>query len=161
MSLTARFRGSRPEIIFKEKHMDVFISWSGDRSMQIARLLHEWLPAVHQSITPYMSAASIGKGLRWASDLASKLEACNFGLLCLTPENVNAPWLHFEAGALSKLGNARVAPILFQVTPNDIQEGPLSQFQAAVLDNEQEMLHLLKSINEAAGDEARQLGDNV
>ena len=141
-----------------DENMRVFISWSGDRSKQIAALLHRWLPAVYQSIMPYMSAREIGKGERWASNLAGELEACNFGLLCLTPENINAPWLHFEAGALSKLETARVVPVLFQVKPMDIQGGPLSQFQAATLDDEQDMLLLFKSINRASGAQGQTTG---
>jgi TIR domain len=116
--------------------MKVFISWSGERSRKIAELLRHWLPIVNHSIpSPYVSADAIGKGVRWASDLATELEASNFGLLCLTPENLSAPWLHFEAGALSKLGQARVAPILFQLRPDAIQGGPLGQFQATTLDS--------------------------
>jgi hypothetical protein len=49
-----------------------------------------------------MSAEEIGKGERWSINLAKELESSNFGLVCLTPENVNAPWLHFEAGAILK-----------------------------------------------------------
>src|SRR5208337_69053 len=130
--------------------MEVFISWSGESSRKVAELLHKWLPIVHQSVKPYFSTATIEKGVRWADDVAKILETCNFGLLCLTPENVKAPWLVFEAGALSKLGKARVAPILFQLGPDDIQGGPLAQFQATMLDNEQQMWDLFKSVNEAA-----------
>jgi hypothetical protein len=135
--------------------MKVFISWSGERSRQIACLLHKWLPTIHQGITPpYMSSADIGKGVRWAPNLAAELEGSNFGLVCLTPENLNAPWLHFEAGALSKIAKSRLAPILFKVTPSEIH-GPLAQFQAVALNNEEEMRLLFKSINDASNLEAR------
>jgi hypothetical protein len=66
--------------------MKVFISWSGQKSMQIGKILYDWLPVVHQNIKPYMSA-EIDKGTRWASSVADELESCNFGLLCMTPEN--------------------------------------------------------------------------
>jgi len=135
--------------------MKVFISWSGERSRKIADLLHKWLPIVHPSVTPYLSAETIEKGVRWANDVAGGLEINNFGLLCLTPENVNAPWLLFEAGALSKLAEARVAPILFQLRPDAIQEGPLAQFQTTVLQDGEDMSRLFKSINQAAGAERR------
>src|SRR5438309_2275445 len=47
-----------------------------------------------------------------------------------TPENVGAPWVLFEAGALAKsMQGARVIPLLFNLGIGDIT-GPLAQFQA-------------------------------
>jgi hypothetical protein len=132
--------------------MKLFICWAGDISIQIAAFLHEWLPAVHHNIKPFMSAQDIGKGERWPKSLASELGDLNFGIVCLTSDNLTAPWLHFEAGALSKLGKARAIPILFQLKTGDIS-GPLSEFQAAVLDNKEDMRLALRSINESMGGE--------
>lgn len=81
--------------------MKVFLSWSGESSHAIAEKLHKWLPMVIQKIEPYIST-EIEKGTRWASDIASELEVCAFGIACVTQENKDAPWLLFEAGALSK-----------------------------------------------------------
>jgi hypothetical protein len=126
--------------------MKVFICWSGDTSGQIATHLRAWLPKVHQRIDPFISKEDIGKGVRWTHELSKVLEGSNFGLVCLTPENLSAPWLHFEAGALSKVAQSRVVPILFQLRTSDVQ-GPLSEFQLAMLRDKQEMFRVLKSIN--------------
>lgn len=134
--------------------MKVFICWSGDRSMRIAEFLHNWLPTVHQNIDPFMSDEDIGKGAIWRGRLSRELAKANFGIVCLTPENLSAPWLHFEVGALSKIAESRVVPILFQLKASDVH-GPLSDFQAAAaLDNKEEMMRLLTSINEAMGAES-------
>jgi len=93
--------------------MKLFICWSGETSMEIATFLREWLPTVHHNIKPFISTEDIGKGIRWAKSLASELEDTNFGIVCLTSENLAAPWLHFEAGALSKIAEARLTPICF------------------------------------------------
>jgi hypothetical protein len=133
--------------------MKVFICWSGNRSGRIAAFLREWLPSVLQNVEAFRSAEDIGKGLRWTDQISSNLQEANFGIVCLTPENLSSSWLHFEAGALSKLPRSRVVPILFQVKSSDVQ-GPLSQFQAAdALNDEAEMLGLLTSISEVAGTE--------
>ena len=70
-------------------------------------------------------------------------------MVCLTQDNLEAPWLLFEAGALSKsVGNSRVVPYLYGVTQASLK-GPLSQFQAAVADKVS-TLRVLNSINEAS-----------
>jgi hypothetical protein len=132
--------------------MKVFISWSGSRSKQIAKILHDWLPIVLQNIEPFMSTEEIEKGMRWFSSIATELENCNFGLVCLTPENLTAPWIHFEAGALAKaIDHSRVVPLLFQLKPSEVQ-GPLAQFNIANFERD-DVKRLLKSISNAAGDE--------
>ena len=128
--------------------MEVFISWSGDRSKKVAEALRDWLPNVIQSVDPFMSASDIDKGSRWLDDLATHLEAAQFGLICLTQENLEAPWLLFEAGALSKsIKSSRVVPYLHEVSQAQLQ-GPLAQFQAAVADRSS-TLGVIESINGA------------
>ena len=138
--------------------MEVFISWSGDRSEKIANALHDWLPSVIQSVRPFMSTSDIDKGVRWSSELAGHLEHAQFGLICLTQENLGAPWLLFEAGALSKsIGNSRVVPYLYGdgISQTELQ-GPLAQFQAA-LATKDSTLEVVKSINEASGEDGLEL----
>ena len=111
--------------------MKVFISWSGETSKAIAEILRRWLPSVIQAVRPYYTPDDITKGSRWNTEICKELEDCKVGLLCLTADNLEAPWIMFEAGALSKsLSSARVCPLLFGIDPSDIK-GPLVQFQAA------------------------------
>ena len=77
-----------------------------------------------------MSAEDLSKGTRWGLDLATQLEDTDFGLLCVTRENTDTPWLLFEAGALSKKEQARVIPILLDIEPIQLK-GPIRQFNAA------------------------------
>ena len=82
--------------------MKVFISWSGDTSRMIADEIRKWLPGVLQAVKPYFSPDDIAKGTRWESEISKELEASSVGLLVITPDNIQAPWLMFEAGALAK-----------------------------------------------------------
>ena len=133
--------------------MKVFISWSGERSKAIAELLRAWLPAVLQAVRPYYSPDDIAKGTRWSGEIAKELEASRVGLICLTTENLAAPWVMFEAGALSKnLERSHVCPLLFGVEPTDI-EGPLVQFQAAKF-GKAEMERVVRMMNGELGDQA-------
>jgi hypothetical protein len=81
--------------------MKIFLSWSGHKSHEIALVFRDWFPSIIQSIDPYVSSEDIDKGARWSTDIAKELENSTFGILCVTKDNINAPWLTFEAGALS------------------------------------------------------------
>lgn len=111
--------------------MKVFISWSGPTSGAIAAVLRDWLPSVIQAVQPYYSADDTSKGSRWNAEITNELSQSQVGLICLTRDNINKPWLMFEAGALSKnLKESRVIPLLFGIQPTDV-EYPLATFQSA------------------------------
>ena len=132
-------------------NMKVFISWSGSQSRALAEVLRQWLPAVIQAVQPYYSPDDVTKGARWSEEIAKVLEESRVGLICLTRNNLDAPWIMFEAGALSKkLDKSRVSPILFGVEPTDLT-GPLVQFQAAKFDKV-DVKRLVRMINAELGD---------
>jgi hypothetical protein len=82
--------------------MTVFISWSGERSKAAARALREWLPLVIHYVDPWMSDRDLSGGERWGVEVSRRLENSDFGVIVLTGDSINAPWILFEAGALSK-----------------------------------------------------------
>jgi hypothetical protein len=126
--------------------MKVFISWSGDISHTVAIALRDWLPSVLQSVEPYVSSEDIEKGARWSVEIGQQLEETSFGILYVTPRNLNSPWLNFEAGALSKsLDTSRVSPFLLGIKTVELV-GPLAQFQAT-LPRIDDVERLVKSIN--------------
>lgn len=129
--------------------MKVFISWSGNRSKALAIALKDWIPLIVQHAQPWVSDKDISAGDRWAQAIAGELESSNFGILCITLENITSEWILFEAGALSKsMQDAKVIPLLFGLELSDLS-GPLSQFQALKVD-QQGMLDALKAINEVS-----------
>lgn len=133
--------------------MLVFISWSGERSRYVAEQLRRWLKDVMQTIEPWVSSEDIRQGARWNVDVARKLEEASFGILCLTRDNLDQPWLVFEAGALAKtLDQTNVCPYLIDLKPTEIK-GPLVQFQGTVA-NEEGTHRLVHSLNKALGEEA-------
>jgi hypothetical protein len=133
--------------------MKVFISWSGETGRALAELIHKWLPRVIQAVKPYYSPDDISKGARWSTEIANELEVSQIGLVIITPDTLEAPWIMFEAGALSKsIGKAKVAPIVFGLEPDDIR-GPLVQFQAAKFEKT-EMKRVVRMINSEMGDSA-------
>jgi hypothetical protein len=130
--------------------MRVFISWSGERSKAIGAIFYEWLQTVIQSIDPWMSEHNVEKGTNWGHSLSRELEEDILGLICLTPENLTAPWLMFEAGALSKSGpRSRVWTLLYELQNSDVK-GPLAQFQHTRIEKE-DIRQLLHDMNTASG----------
>src|SRR5699024_5920162 len=111
-----------------QEKLHVFLSWSMQRSGDVAKAFREWLPSVLQNVKPYYTSDDLSKGSRWSSEIRGELESSDFGIIFLTPENVQSPWILFEAGALSKLEKSRVAPLLIGLEPTDIS-GPLAQLQ--------------------------------
>lgn len=133
--------------------MKVFISWSGERSQTLAHALRGWLPLVLHYVEPWLSEADVSAGERWAQTVTKELEASNFGVICVTPENVGSPWVLFEAGALAKsMQGSRVIPLLLNLEFSDLT-GPLAQFQAKKVERNG-LGEVILSVNEAAADQA-------
>lgn len=131
--------------------MKVFISWSGNISWKVAVIFRDWLPSVIQSLEPYVSSEDIDKGARWSTDIAKELEDSTFGILCVTKENLEAPWLSFEAGALSKtMEKSFVTPFLFDIKRSEVQ-GPILQFQSTIFYKD-DIKKMVQTLNKACGD---------
>lgn len=138
--------------------MNIFISWSGDTSMKIASELKNFIPRILQSAKPYYTPSDIEKGTRWETEINQKLQECLVGLICLTPDNTEKPWIMFEAGALSnRLDKSKVCSILFDLKKADVT-GPLSRFQMTDF-NSSDFYKLAQSINSSMGE--MQIADNV
>lgn len=134
----------------------VFVSWSGERGKLLAEAICYWLPRVHSSVRPWMSK-QIPVGKRWQREVGQRLESTDVGIICVTPENKTAPWLMFEAGALSKrLDHSSVCPVLYELRPDDLVS-PLDQFQAIEIDRDQ-MTHMVLTLNGLLGDDASDRG---
>ena len=131
--------------------MKIFISWSGDTSRELAQALKNWLPTVLQAVKPYFTPQDIDKGSKWQGDILQSLNESSIGIICLTPDNLEKPWILFEAGALSnRLENAKVCPLLFDVSKANVK-GPLSIFQLTEFIKE-DFKKLIQSINNQLGE---------
>jgi hypothetical protein len=126
--------------------MKVFLSWSGEPSRRAAELMKTWLPSVIQESEVWVSSQDIGKGARWSEVLWECLSEIEFGILMVTRANFSAPWIMFEAGALSKTVKAKVIPILCDLNRIDIADTPLTQFQNSLVTKE-EIWQLIVSVN--------------
>lgn len=126
---------------------NVFISWAGERSRRIADELGHFLQRVIHAARPFISFNDIDKGDFWLSTLTDKLSQSSIGIVCLTAENKNRPWVLFEAGAIHKgLSKSRVCTLLIDIGRDDIKY-PLGGFQSTILDDERDFYELIETIN--------------
>jgi hypothetical protein len=133
------------------KAYNVFISWSGARSLHVAAALAKWLPTVLQQAQPWLSR-NIDKGARPLPEITGALETIEVGISCLTPENLGAPWIMFEGGALSKsLGDkTRLCTYLLAGLKHQEVPMPLGMFQHTRATKE-ETKEMIVSLNKVIG----------
>lgn len=92
--------------------MRVFISWSGERSESVAEAFYDMMPLLIHHAEPWISQLDLEPGTLWRDALIGALRDTEFGIICLTPENVDSAWLRFEAAALMSKGDIPVVPFL-------------------------------------------------
>lgn len=139
----------------------IFISWSGQVAQKVSRILAENLTLILPDTECFQSSEGIEKGARWSTEIATKLEESSLGILCITKENADAPWVAFEAGALSKsIKESRVVPLLLDADPSDLAGGPLAQFQATLF-NKDEIGSMLKSLMRGEADDVIRKSETI
>ena len=126
--------------------MKIFMSWSGARSRATAELLSDWIKCVIQASRPWISTRDIDRGALWFSEISDQLKDTTVGIVCLTQENKNRPWILFEAGALAKgLSSNRVCTFLVDLKPADLED-PLAQFNHTLPEKES-VWELVRTLN--------------
>ena len=137
--------------------MRVFLSWSKRRSHEVAKAWRDFLPDVLQVVKTFISSADLEAGVRWTADLADALGDMDHGIIIVTPENREEPWIHFEAGALSKKpGKSKVVPFLYDVDGSQVHP---SLAQVNYRSNTREgVMQIVTSINNDLGEFALDMG---
>jgi len=128
----------------------LFISWSGPKSKEIAKLLKT---IFENNIFPqtglscFVSDVDIASGSDWWEKIKSELTNCQLGILCVTKENLKSPWIYFEAGALVAR-DVPVTPLLFFCDIKNITSTPLKSKQCVVYDDITKFEKMICDINQ-------------
>lgn len=116
--------------------MQIFLSWSGAESRRAADALRTWLTGLFTDVGVWMSEHDIEAGSPWATALHDQLRRADFGVLCMTADNLQSPWIIYEAGALAVTAKPGcVVPYLLGIAANTLP-APLGKFQSAIADRE-------------------------
>jgi hypothetical protein len=128
--------------------MQIFLSWSGQRSHAVAEAFAEWLPTVMLGVKPWISSEDIEKGGTWITSIKDALHGSNgLGIFFATKEGIGSPWLLFEAGSIASLGHQRVCVVYVDIDASEVTP-PLSLFQGTRL-HKDDVLKLVRTLNKA------------
>ena len=117
--------------------MNIFVSTSGVISLRVAKALKDWLRKVLPNVKLWISDEDMAGGKYWQTILSHQLNELHACITVITKENINAPWIYFESGALSKnTQQSVVLPYLFNLEIPDIHHTPLAQFQGRIANKE-------------------------
>lgn len=128
----------------------LFISWSGSKSKEIAKLLKTILENIifpETGLSCFVSDVDIASGSDWWEKIKSELTNCQLGILCVTKENLKSPWIYFEAGALVAR-DVPVMPLLFFCDIKNITSTPLKSKQCVVYDDISKFEKMICDINQ-------------
>lgn len=81
----------------------IFINWSGARSREIAHILKELLCDIYKlkSENIFVSDTSIAGSRPWLEAIRNSASLISIAIPCLTIDNTEAPWIHYEIGLCS------------------------------------------------------------
>lgn len=129
--------------------MKIFLSWSQAPSKSAASAFRAWLPTIIQDCREediFMSD-QLQKGEEWFAKITGTAETADLGIVFITGENEDSPWINFESGALySRMGGKRLCPVLFRLSKADYN-GPMKNYQLTSLGEREDVLQLLHTIN--------------
>lgn len=131
------------------KQNKIFISWSGENSKKIAIALKDILEKkifASSDLDCFVSTIDIASGDDWWNKIQKELKQCKQGILCITKENIRAPWIYFEAGAMIAR-DVPTIPILFNCSMKSLEGSPIKGKQSRDFYDQSQFLQMIHDIN--------------
>ena len=132
-----------------EQKNKIFISWSGLNTREFAKGLKM---IIEDKIFPgtglqcFVSIIDIASGTDWWPTISGELRTCNLGILCITTENVAAPWIFYEAGGMAAREVPSI-PLLINCKLNALADSPLQGKQCVNFGDRVEFIKMIEDIN--------------
>lgn len=126
----------------------VFISWSGKNGKQISIIIKRILEidVFSGQLSCFVSDTDIESGEEWWKKIKKELKAAKLGIICITKDNIESPWIHFEAGALVG-NNVKTVPLLFNCDNSALKPTPLENRQSIRFNDKAKFYKLISEIN--------------
>ena len=140
------------------RRIRVFVSWSGKKSNRVAERISKLLPSIIPNVKVFFSA-NMRPGAVWGLELLRAIAKSQYAILCVTRDNLDSPWVNFEAGGIIMAGKRRlVCPLLIDLKPGQLH-GPLGLFQARRF-NKRDFLDICKILGRMTRLDAERLRTN-
>jgi hypothetical protein len=112
------------------KKAGVYLCWSKGLGRLLAERFHRWIKdQMGDYIDPFFSPEDIEVGRPWWESLRKEMKDNEHAILFMTREMAHAPWVIFEAGAISRnLAKSRIIPVMVDIETWDLP-APLQQLQ--------------------------------
>lgn len=128
---------------------EVFISWSGEKANKYAEFLKKLFEKVFGKSANIFYSGNIESGSVWLEKINYALLKSKVGIIVLTRESVERPWVNFEAGAIFKANSkASVIPICVDFNFDELEKHPLRFFQSRYYFDWKSMLKLFQYLKE-------------
>ena len=137
----------------QQKAKKLFISWSGTNSKEIALKLKEAFEDKIFSgsgLQCFVSDVDIGSGTDWWTKIQKELKSCTLGIAVVTKENLSAPWLYFESGAIVARDKPLI-PLLFNCGISKLDHTPLTSRQTKDFYVAKQFKQMVQDINDRLG----------
>lgn len=141
-----------PQYMMIDYSSKIFLSWSKSKSKAYAEIFRDLAINVLGLLSKniFISSQSISNGEDWWIEIKDALESSEFGIVFVTDENYNNPWLNYESGILqARFQKNSLLPISTTGDAKKIlQESvPLTKFQFTnAIDDKRLMSNLLVNI---------------
>lgn len=125
----------------------LYLCWSKGLGRLIAGEFRSWIKAnMGTWVQPFFSELDIEGGELWSERIMGELARTRRGIVFVTREMADAPFVMFEAGALAKeFKQARVVPVLVDILPSELP-GALKMLQGKAFDHDEILRVLLKLV---------------
>jgi len=131
----------------------IFISWSGEKSKRIAVELKSTLEdEIYKgtNLECFVSDLDIASGTDWWDKIKNELKTCKQGILCITKENIRAPWIFFEAGAMVA-HDVPTIPLLINCEFMSLKDSPLDKKHSVKFNDPQKFIQMITDLNKQLG----------
>lgn len=98
----------------------------------------------------FVSKVDIDSGTDWWMTIRSELKTCQLGIVCVTNENVHAPWIFYEAGGMAAR-NVPVIPLLIGCGMDSLSDSPLRGKQCVNFEIREEFIKMITDMNDQLG----------
>lgn len=133
----------------RKNYKKIFISWSGDNSKEIAKEIKKSFENKifkDTGLSCFVSDVDISSGDDWWNKIKKELKKCKLGIVCITKENLKAPWIYFESGAMVAR-ELRVIPLLVNCGVKLLRETPIASKHMVDFYNREQFIKMVQNIN--------------